>query len=323
MENQEQTSSARYDVAVIGGGPSGLTAGTHCALKGLRTVVFECQTWGGIPTRLCPRKDIEYYPGKTRKVSGEQLARTWLNGARETGVEMRFERVLRIWPDRTIRTEQGVYAASTLILATGSRPVPLGVPGEAKYARTGKGVSYSVLDPKGFAGKRVMVVGGGDSAVDAAASLVRTAGHVSLVHRGPALRATTPARKKLDHASNFELLLGTHLVRILGGERVERVRLRRGEAMGPKEDEAFEMDADEVVLAVGTVPASEMYRELGVDLDEKGHVRTDRAQRTGLEGILAAGDLASDVEMIVVALAQGAIAAHHAYTHLRRPYWAR
>jgi thioredoxin reductase (NADPH) len=167
-----------------------------------------------------------------------------------------------------------------------------------------------------FAGKRVLVVGGGDSALEAAVELSRVA-RVTLVHRRQEFRAIARNVERL-RKSGVEVLLSTELEEIGGTQRVEWVRLRRGE-------EEFTRSVDAVVLAIGHVPNNEIFAKLGLECDSDGRIKTDAAQRTSVRGIYAAGDIVSGVghlELLVVAVAQGAIAAHNIYIELYEPYWA-
>lgn len=307
-----------YDVAIIGGGPGGLSAASQCAKKGLKTVIFEADTWGGIPGRLCPEKNIEHYPGLPEGTTGGELSKILHKETELAGVESRPERVDSISPEKVIKTSSGEYSSRTIVLATGSTPNAVNVPGEQKYSLNGGGVHYSVVTPSELTGKRVIVVGGGDSAIAAASTLIEYAGRITLAHRGPDFRAKTSTFKSVLHSDKVKTLMNTELVEICGGKVVERVVLR-----DLTEDERFEMVADAVILAVGMKPATEIYRELGVELDNRGYVKTDRSLKTNVEGVFAIGDLVSDLELIVVAVAHGAIVAHQAHVGLRRPYWAK
>ncbi len=305
-----------YDVIVVGGGPAGLSAGIFCAERGLRTVVFESGCFGGALVSVYPNKLVLNYPGFPTGIKAKELAELFIRQARDYGVELRKERVLEITRELKVRTEEGEYAARAIVIATGTRPRALGIPGEAEFNYADLGIYYSVAEVEKFAGKRVLVVGGGDSAVELAVELSKVA-QVTLVHRRSEFRATAKNVQRLRR-SEVEVLLNTELEEIGGEERVEWVRLRSG-------GESYTKSVDAVVLAVGHVPNTEIFEKLGLECDSDGRIKTDAAQRTSVKGIYAAGDIVSGVghlELLVVAVAQGAVAAHNIYLELYQPYWA-
>ncbi len=305
-----------YDVIVVGGGPAGLSAGIFCAERGLRVAVFESGSFGGALVSIYPNKLVLNYPGFPSGIKAKELAELLIKQARDYGVELRRERVLEITHELKVRTEEGEYSARAIVIATGTRPKALGIPGEAEFNYAELGVYYSITDVEKFAGKRVLVVGGGDSALETAVELSQVA-NVTLVHRRSEFRAIARNVERLRN-SEVEVLLNTELEEIGGEERVEWVRLRR-------DDESFTRSVDAVVLAIGHVPNTEIFAKLGLECDTDGRIKTDAAQRTSVKGIYAAGDIVSGVghlELLVVAVAQGAVAAHNIYMELAEPYWA-
>ncbi len=297
-----------YDVAVVGGGPGGLSAAIFAAERGLRVVLFEGGVLGGLMASLFPEKVIMNYLGFPDGIKAKELAQRLLRQAHEYGVDIVRERVVEITKDRAVRTTEGEYEAKAIVIATGNHPRELGIPGEVEFA--GKGISYYVTNPDKFAGKRVLVVGGGDSAAEAALTLSGIAKSVTLAHRRDAFRTHKKNVEALKK-SQARVMLNTELAQIKGDEVVSKaVVLNNLNGM------EVELEVDEVVLAVGLVPDDEIFKKLGLRTDDKGRLITDEKQRTSVEGIYAVGDITSGVgslELIEVAMAQGAIAAHNIY----------
>ncbi len=305
-----------FDVIVVGGGPGGMTTGILCGYRGLKTAVFESSSWGGLLSWLCPDKMIENYPGLCEKTTCQDLIESWLNEARKLSVELKKERVNEITKDKRVITDSGEYRGRILVLATGSSPAQAGVKGEDKFSKNDGGIYYFVTNPLKFAGKRVLVVGGGNSAVDAALTVADTADLITIAHRRDELRALPHKLDRLKTIDKIKIMYNTELLEIVGTDKVEKVVLR-----DIKEDETIELAVDAVVMAVGLVPNTEIFKKLGIEMDEKGYIRTDKSQKTNIDGVYAVGDIASEVQFVLVSVAQGLIVAHNAYTTLRKPYW--
>lgn len=304
-----------YDVVIVGGGPAGLSAAALCAGKLLRTAVFEEDCWGGILTRYCPDKRIDNYPGTRRGILAGELAALLVEGARDAGAELFLLGVEEISPEGTIRAKDLEVTGRVMILACGSTSAEANIPGERELAATGS-VHYKVFEPSRFRGMRVVVLGGGDTAVSHVQRLFPFAERVTLVHRKPFLRAIPGLPREARDAENVEVLRNTRVERILGSSAVEGVRVRT-DAEGPYRD----LSADAVIIATGRVPNSAWMQRLGLALDGKGQVRTDESQKTSVPWILAAGDVSSSLRMIVTAVGQAAVAAQEAYEQIRTPYW--
>jgi len=305
-----------FDVIVVGGGPAGLSTGILCAYRGLKTAIFEASNWGGILSWLCPTKMIENFPGLCAKTACKDLVECWVEEARKLKVELKKERVNEITQDKKVITESGEYKGRVIVLATGSYPSQAGIKGEEKFSKDERGVYYFVANPEKFAGKRVLVVGGGNSAVDAALSLADTADLITIAHRKDELRALPHKVERLKTIDKVKVLYNTEVLEIAGAEKVEKAIMQN-----LKENETFQQVVDSVVLAVGLTPNTEIFKKLGVEMDEKGYIKTDKSQKTNIDGIYAVGDIASDLQLVVVAVAHGATVAHNAYIELRKPYW--
>ena len=321
MEKKEEKAKIEaekydFDVIVVGGGPGGLTTGIMCAYRGLKTAIFEASEWGGILSWLCPTKMIENFPGLCEKTTCKDLVEQWLNDAKKLKVELKKERVNEITKDRKVIADSGEYRGKIIVLATGSSPTTAGIKGEDKFSREDRGVYYYVANPGRFTGKRVLIVGGGNSAVDAALSLADIADLITIVHKKDELRAVPNKMERLKVLDKIKVLYNTEVVEIAGTEKVEKVIMR-----DLKEDENIQQVVDSVILAVGMTPNTQIFKKLGLEMNEKGYIGTDKTQKTNLDGIYAVGDIASDLQLVVVAVAQGATVAHNAYIELRKPYW--
>ncbi len=305
-----------FDVIIVGGGPGGLTAGILCAYRGLKTAIFEASTWGGILSWLCPDKMIENFPGLCEKSTCSDLVETWINEAKQLKVELKQERVIEITQDKKVLVENGEYSGKIIVLATGSSPMRGEIKGEEKFSKEGMGVYYYVRNPQNFQGKRVIIAGGGNSAVDAALSLAGAADLITIVHRKGELRVVPAKIERLKAIDKIKVLYNTEILEISGTNKVEKVIMK-----DLNEDEIIQQVVDSVVLAVGLVPNTQIFKNLGLEMDENGYLKTDKTQKTNMDGIYAVGDIASDLQLVVVAVAHGAIVAHNAYIELRKPYW--
>ncbi len=307
-----------YDVIIVGGGPAGLTAGIMCEERQLSVLILEGGTWGGLLATLYPDKVITNYPGFPDGIVATELVKKWLSQAEKADIDMRTERVTEITRDRVVKTAEGnTYTGKVVIIAAGIRPGQLGIPGEQKFNKENRGVYYYVTHPDQFIGKNVLVVGGGDTAVDAVLDLMDLADKITIIHRKDTFRAVDENVEKIK-TEKVSMLMNTEIKKIEGNRKVKKAVLWNN-----KEDKTFEIDVDAVVLSVGMVPNTEIFEKLGLKTDKKGYIITDTSQRTNVEGIFAAGDIVrGGFKIIIVGAAHGAVAAHHAYAYINKPYWA-
>lgn len=204
-----------------------------------------------------------------------------------------------------------------VVIATGTKPRRLGIPNESKFSKAGKGVHYFTSHPEEFVGKKVLVVGGGDTAIDAALELLNLADEITLVHRREGFRAFDENVEKVRKSGMVNFLLKGELIAIKGSHRVEKAVIRQ-------EGRKLEKRVDAVIIAIGLVPNNEVFKDLGLKTDKRGFILTDGAQRTNIKGIFAVGDITYvGLRLITVAAAHGAIASHHIYSYVKKPYWAR
>jgi nitrogen fixation NifU-like protein len=302
-----------YDVIVIGGGPAGLTAAIQIASRGIKVVVFEGKSLGGVLSTLYPNKKIMNFPGLPENTLGRDFVTSMLKQARDLGVEMKNEFVSEVSPDKVVKTTMGEYRARAVIIATGTLPLACGIPGETDFGDGDKGVYYYVTYPEKFMGKRVIVYGNGEQAIESALALENIADKLTFVYKEKELVGLEQDTKTVKRSDRIKLLSNTELVKIEGTDTVEKVTLHD---LG--EDEDFDLVVDKVVLAVGMKPNTEIYSKLGVELDDRGFVKVDKDQRTNLEGIYAAGDLTTDLQLLVVAISQGAAAAHRVSEYVQK-----
>ena len=319
MEKQEKgitpPGEDEYEVAVIGGGAAGLAAATISSYVGLKTVIFDGGQWGGLLNKFCPDKLIENYPGLTDKMTTRELTRSLLDDAREQEAKLVNEYVNDIEIDgefKTLTTDSRTYKARMLVLASGSSPAKSGIPGEEKFAVDDGGIYYLTADPSRLTGKRVLVYGHGYNALSAAGCLGGIAGSITVVTDEASFMVPEREMDRVKCIEGLKMLTSTTLLEIQGAAKVEKAVLE-----DQTEGERVEIMVDAVVLATGMVPNVGLMEKLGVEVDESGFVKTDKYQRTSLDGVYAIGNVASEIDLLVVAEAQGTIVAHDAYRRLR------
>jgi len=307
-----------WDVIIVGGGPAGLTTAIMCASRHLKTLVLEGNKWGGMPSSLYQDKIIPNYPGFPDGITGMELVQRWLKHIKKSEfVTTKMARVMEITKSRTVKTTEGTYTGKAVVIATGTRPRVLGIPGEAKFNKGNRGVYYYVTYREEFSGKKTLVVGGGDTAVDAVLDIVDVTDEIYIAHRRDKFRALDNSVKKMKE-SKTQILLNTEVEEIRGSNKVEEVVL-----LNNKTKKKQILKIDKVVLAVGLVPNGEIFKKLGVKVDEKGYIITDEEQQTNIEGIFAVGDIVRGAfRLLIVGAAHGAIASQKIYEYIKKPYWA-
>lgn len=307
--------SNQFDVAIIGGGPAGLSAGIIAAYKGLKVAVFEGGTWGGLLSTIYPYKHVFNYPG-TPKIMASHLVAEWIRQAADLGVRLIKERVTEITSEKNIMTTEDEYKTQVVIIATGMRPNTLGIPGEIEFTRKNSGVFPYVTDPELFRNKKVLVIGGGDTAIDAVIDAHNVTHEIWIAHRKDEFRAAETRVEMIVNQKMAETLYNTEIVEIRGNSEVEEVTLYNNQTK-----KNWDLAVDRVIIAVGLVPNIEVFEHLGLKMNGR-FIVVDAEMRTNIEGIFAAGDIVSVYQLASVAAAQGALAAHNAYKYIRKPYWA-
>ncbi|MEM3730972.1 MAG: thioredoxin-disulfide reductase [Candidatus Bathyarchaeia archaeon] len=305
-----------WDLIIIGAGAAGLAAGIYGARSGLKTLVLDEKMAGGT---MADAPLIENYPG-FQSISGVELAQKMVAQCKAVGVKINeFERVLSLnlkGNTKTVKTSRATYEAQAIIIATGSHYRELGVPGEKEFR--GRGVSYcGICDGPLFKNRRILVVGGGNSAVVTALYLAGIASEVKIAHRRDAFRAQEALVKALKEKENVEILWNTEVKEILGEKLVNKVVI-----FNNKTGEKGELSVDGVFVQVGEAPNSELAKESGVEVDGEGYIIVDIRQRTNIAGVYAAGDVTNHpVKQVGSAVGQGITAALEAYGYIKRPYY--
>jgi thioredoxin reductase (NADPH) len=302
------------DLVIVGGGPAGLTAGIYAVRSGLRTAIVEREALGG---QVATTPVVENYPGFT-SVGGKVLVDIMVNHALQYVNIFQGEAVIEIQPGDpiTVQTTRRKFLTKTVLLATGASHRHLNVPGESRLS--GRGVSYcATCDGPLFKGKKVIMVGGGNSAVTEALYLHHVGVDVTLVHRRAELRAQEVLARQLV-ANDIEVLWNTEVKEIRGEQRVEEVLLFNNQT-----SETSTVKNNGVFVAVGYVPAVELAQKIGLELNEDGYIKHDGRHRTNIAGIYSAGDVEGGYKQIVTASGQGAEAAMTLFEDLINPYWMK
>ncbi len=306
----------RRDVVIIGAGPAGLTAAIYAERAGLKTVVIERRSIGG-QVALTPV--VENYPGFSRipgKTLMDLLAQHALQYS-EIHVGEDVKEIIREDGGFRIKTDHATYISKAIIIATGASNKRLDVPGEKRFY--GRGVSYCA-ECDGYLfkdGKKVIVVGGGNTALTFALYLHSLGARVTIVHRRDQFRAESRLQESLKEAG-IEVLWNSEVVEILGDKIVRAVKIRNN-----IDKNIREMEIEGVFIAIGYEPNNSIARMLGLRLDDQGYIVVDSHMRTSMPYVYAAGDVTGGVKQIVVAVSQGSLAALSAFEDITSPYWVQ
>ncbi|MEM0089650.1 MAG: thioredoxin-disulfide reductase [Archaeoglobaceae archaeon] len=296
-----------FEVAIVGGGPAGLTAAIYSARYGLKTIVFE--TFDPV-SQLSMASKIENYPGF--EGSGIELLEKMKEQALKAGAEIRMEKIEKILKkdESFLLIGESEYEARAVIIATGGKHRSAGFENEDAFI--GKGISYcATCDGALYRGKKVIVYGSGKEAVSDAIYLHDIGCDVKLISRSP-LRVE---KAMIDELSKrrVEIVTNANLRRVEGKKKVEKAIIFLRDK---KEEVTIECDA--VFVAIGMRPATDVVAELGVERDVMGYIKVDREQRTNVPGVFAAGDCCNNpLKQVVTACGDGAIAAFSAYKFLK------
>ncbi len=303
-----------YDLLIIGGGSAGLAAALFGRRKHLNTILLEkTDQFGGHLWHSYGSKPVVDYPGFPEGILGYDLARRFVEHARQEGAELlpnqTVERVERWEPGFRVRTAEGhTFDALCLLIAIGTVPRRLGLPNEKAYS--GKSVFYALNSPEDFAGKRVLVIGGGNTALEVAAGLKATARSVRLIHR-----SQFRADESLQHeflAAGIPYELGWVVTALHGDGNLQAVTVRNLNTGEERREEA-----DALIVCTGLSPSVGYLEELGIALNNRGYIIVDQDCQTNVPGVLAAGDITGAVARLATAVGQGVTAAHTAHRYVR------
>ena len=303
-----------YDIIAIGGGPAGLTVGTYGGRFGLRTLIIEKQVVGGAMA-ISPL--IENYPGM-EPITGVDLTERFKKQAQTFGAEIKdITSVVKIdAKEKILETNTGEkFKAKTIIFTTGSRHKKLGVPGEEEY--TGRGVSWcATCDGAFFRNRKVVVVGGGNSAAIEALHLANIASEIHMVHRRDKLRAEKAYIKQIEEAG-IQFYWNSTVSEILGdGKKVTGLKLT-----DVKTDKVKEVPVNGVFISIGYIPNNDLAAAVGLELDKYGYIRVDKKMQTNIEGIYAAGDITGGQKQLTVSVGQATTATMNAFLYMHDGSW--
>ncbi|UCD55600.1 MAG: thioredoxin-disulfide reductase [Candidatus Omnitrophota bacterium] len=299
-----------YDIIIIGAGPAGLTAAIYTSRAELKTLVIENVA---VTSQAAMADDIENYPGFPEGLKGFELIDRFKKQAEKFGTEFKAEDVKSIKESSSggkkiynIGLEEESVLSLSVIIAAGASPRKLGVPGEEKFR--GKGISYcAVCDAAFFRDKDIIVVGGGDTAVEEALFLAKFGRQVTLLHRRERLRATKILQERAFADKKIKFMWNSVLTAVSGDEKVKSVKIEN-----VKTGEKKEIPCDGIFGAVGYIPNTDFLKGT-LKLDKDGYVITDNNMKTSKEGIFACGDARKKLlRQIVTACGDGATAAFSA-----------
>lgn len=277
-------SNNTYNTIILGSGPAGLTASIYASRSNLNPLLLEGDTPGG---QLTITTLVENFPGFKNGIMGPQLMMDMRDQAKNVGVEIRTEKVVKvnlsIYPF-SIQTEKEEYFTKSLIISTGASTRWLNVDGEERLM--GKGVSgCATCDGPFFKDKQLIVVGGGDSAMEEALFLTKFASKVTLVHRRDEFRASSVMQDRVKKNPKIEILFNSEIKKINGTEKVESVDL-----FNNKDNKEYKLGIDGVFIAIGHNPNTEIFKGQ-IDIDDNGYIKVKNFTETSKEGVFAAGDV--------------------------------
>ncbi|MDD4806317.1 MAG: thioredoxin-disulfide reductase [Candidatus Cloacimonetes bacterium] len=301
-----------YDLIIIGGGPAGLTAGLYAARYKLKTLMIEKAPLAG--GQLTATEWVENYPGFPKPVLGKQLAKDMEEQARFFGLEIIHEDVTAVNLKPEIKeaiTPFNTWKARAVLIATGSSPKTLNIPGEAEFA--GRGVSYcATCDGPFFPDKIVAVVGGGNSAFEESLFLAKYAAKIHIIHRRDSFRADPVLIDRVRQEPKIELITDSVVEAIDFGAAERKLRVAN-----LKSGERSDLKVDGIFVFIGANPNTALFRDQ-LELED-GYIVTDREHQTSVPGVWAAGDVqAKSLRQVATAVGDGALAAYKIHKYLDR-----
>ncbi len=298
-----------YDIAIIGAGAAGLTAGIYGKRANKKVIVFEKLAAGG---QIINTSKISNYPA-TPGITGPEFGQMLTKQAEDLGVKIEYSEVLRIEEKQNyfaITTEDDDYMAKTIIIATGTEPRKLGLPLEDKFI--GKGISYcATCDGAFYKDKIVAVNGGGNSALHEALYLSDIAKKVYLIHRRIEFRATEDIVEKVKAKPNIELVLGANITELTGDKKLSSIMLDTGR----------NLEIDGLFVSIGRIPGAENLIN-NLSIADDGYVDSGEDCKTNIPGVFVAGDVREkELRQLVTATSDGAVAATEALNYISENEW--
>ncbi len=300
-----------YDVVIIGAGPAGMTAAVYASRANLKTVMLERGMPGG---QMANTEEVENFPGFDF-ITGPELSTKMFEHSQKFGAEYKYGDIKSVEIDgdiKILRTGTEDIRTKTVIIATGAEYKKVGVDGEDTLG--GRGVSYcAVCDGAFFKEKELVVIGGGDSAVEEGVFLTKFASKVTIVHRRDELRAQKILQDRAFKNDKIDFIWDTEIQAINGDSRVESVTL-----LNKNDGSIYDFDADGVFVYVGMKPLTSPFESLGI-LNDLGYVNANDEMETPIPGIFAAGDVRDKtLRQIVTATGDGSIAAQNAQHYIEK-----
>jgi len=300
---------ADYDILILGGGPAGLTAGIYAGRALLNVAMIEKLVPGG---QVAQTDWVENYPGFENGIAGFDLVQNMEKQARKFGLKVLSGEVTDVdftGSDKVVKAAGKEYSAKSIIIATGTEPRMLGIPGEKEFK--GHGVSYcGTCDAPFFKDKVVFVVGGGSTSVQEALYITKFAKSVKLISRRETMEELKAEKILINRAlaePKLEFIMHHRLTTINGSDRVNSVTMEY-----IKTGEKKEYDVDGVFIFIGYIPNTH-FLEGKVDIDDQGYIKTNGDMETSVKGVYAAGDVrAGNIKQITAAVGEGTVAVEHA-----------
>lgn len=301
----------QYDVIVIGAGPAGMTAALYASRANLSVLMLDRGIYGG---QMNNTAAIENYPG-FKSILGPDLAKEMYESSTQFGAEYAYGSVESIHDDgatKLVKTDMGEeFIGKAIIIGTGSEYKKLGVPGEEDFS--GRGVSYcAVCDGAFFKGMHLIVVGGGDSAIEEGIYLTQLASKVTVIHRRDQLRAQKISQDRAFANPKMEFIWNSNVTEIVGDDKVTGVKVKNNQTG----EDSF-IEAAGVFIYVGVKPMTAPFKDLGI-LDENGWIPTDNLMHTKVPGIFAVGDVRKkNLRQVATAVGEGGTAGQQAYEYIQ------
>ncbi|MFN3693954.1 MAG: thioredoxin-disulfide reductase [Ignavibacterium sp.] len=302
-----------YDAIIIGAGAAGLTAGIYLSRAKVKTLILNEGTVGG---QMVLTHEIANYPG-IESISGYELARNMKLQAQKFGAIIKSNIKITSFdlnsnPKRFVVNGKDEYTSDVVIITTGGRSRTLGVPGENEFK--GKGISYcATCDGDFFQNKEIIVVGGGNSALEEAVSLTKYASKVTIVHQFDHFQAFEHYVNEAKSNPKIDFIMESKIIEFIGDDKLRRVKIQN-----QKSGEVFEKDIDGVFIFIGYVPNTEMFEGI-LELNQYKEIVVDKNMATNIPGVYAAGDsIAKRYRQVTTAVGEGTVAALSAAEYLNK-----